>query len=264
MTRSLSVVIILSVVALLSGCIISTTPKDNPVVLLPGQAKTFTIRVLPPLAKYAWYLGGNVVPGATGNSFSYMINDGLLPSDFTIEVRATGLLGTDKYTWNVYYAGTKPPQVSAGFNHTVGLKSDGTVVAVGYNGDGRCNVSDWTGTTQVSAGNGGQTVGLHSDGTVVAVGDNFYGQCNVSDWTGITQISAGAVHTVGLKSDGTVVAVGRNGEGECDVSDWTGITQVSTVGIHTVGLKSDGTVVAVGYNEYGQCNVGGWNLIVSP
>ena len=32
---------------------------------------------------------------------------------------------------------------------------------------------------------GNHTVGLKSDGTVVAVGNNFYGQCNVSGWTDI-------------------------------------------------------------------------------
>ena len=32
---------------------------------------------------------------------------------------------------------------------------------------------------------GAHTVGLKADGTVVAVGDNEYGQCNVSDWTDI-------------------------------------------------------------------------------
>lgn len=29
------------------------------------------------------------------------------------------------------------------------------------------------------------TIGLKSDGTVVAVGDNNYGQCDVSGWHGI-------------------------------------------------------------------------------
>ncbi|MGB2908106.1 MAG: hypothetical protein WBB73_13455, partial [Candidatus Aminicenantaceae bacterium] len=60
-------------------------------------------------------------------------------------------------------------------------------------------------TPQVSAGYY-HTVGLKSDGTVVAVGGNDYGQCDVSGWSGITQVSAGAYHTLGLKSDGTVVA----------------------------------------------------------
>ena len=35
--------------------------------------------------------------------------------------------------------------ISAGNEHTVGLKSDGTVVAVGSNGYGRCDAGDWKG-----------------------------------------------------------------------------------------------------------------------
>ena len=34
--------------------------------------------------------------------------------------------------------------ISAGMYHTVGLKADGTVVAVGDNGKGQCDVSGWT------------------------------------------------------------------------------------------------------------------------
>jgi hypothetical protein len=111
----------------------------------------------------------------------------------------------------------------------------------------------------VAAG-GYHTVGLSSNGTVVAVGYNGYGQCEVGSWTGITQISAGGFHTVGLKSDGTVVAAGLNNDGQCDVGSWTSIVQVAAGSYHTVGLKSDGTVVAVGDNSGGQCNVGGWDL----
>jgi len=151
------------------------------------------------------------------------------------------------------------PVVSAGWLHTVGVKSDGTVVAVGDNSAGQCAVSGWTGIVQVAAG-GAHTVGLKSDGTVVAVGDNDYGQCNVSGWTDIVQVAAGWYHTVGLKSDGTVVAVGYNDYGQCAVGGWTGIVQVAAGGGHTVGVKSDGTVVAVGNNDYGQCNVSGWML----
>ena len=96
MRKALTFFTLITVAALLSGCIISTTPKENPVVLLPGQTQTFTITVFPTPAKYAWYVVGSVVPGAKGNTYAYMIDDVLLPSDFTIEVRATGLLGTDK------------------------------------------------------------------------------------------------------------------------------------------------------------------------
>ena len=152
--------------------------------------------------------------------------------------------------------------ISAGEDHTVGLKSDGTVVAVGDNDDGQCNVSEWTDIVAISAGSS-HTVGLKSDGTVVAVGENDFGKCNVSEWTDIVAISAGEDHTVGLKSDGTVVAVGEKYWSQCDVSEWTDIVAISAGAAHTVGLKFDGTVVAVGWNDYGQCDVSKWTDIVA-
>ncbi len=151
-------------------------------------------------------------------------------------------------------------QVSAGCYHTVGLKSDGTVVATGTNFYGQCNVSGWSGMQQISAGDH-HTVGLKNDGTVVATGWNPDGQCNVSGWSGIKQVSAGVYNTIGLKNDGTVVAIGDNGYGRCDVSGWSGIKKVAAGLYHTVGLKSDGTVVATGDNAEGQCNVSGWSDI---
>ena len=152
--------------------------------------------------------------------------------------------------------------VSVGDDHTVGLKRDGTVVAVGRTYSGRSNVSDWTSIVAVSAGNP-HTVGLKVDGTVVAVGDNDDNQCDVSDWTDIVAVSAGGDHTVGLKKDGTVVAVGDNDDNQCDVSDWTDIVAVSAGNTHTVGLKRDGTVVAAGDNNDDRCNVSGWTDIVA-
>jgi uncharacterized repeat protein (TIGR02543 family) len=151
----------------------------------------------------------------------------------------------------------------AGGGHTVGLTSDGTVVAVGYNNRGQCNVGGWTDITQVTAG-WEHTVGLRSDGTAVAVGSNQHGQCNVGGWTDIIQVFAGGGHTVGLKADGTVVAVGYNNRGQCNVGgrSWTDVIQVAAGWVHTVGLRSDGTVVAMGSNAYGQCNIVGWTNII--
>ena len=53
---------------------------------------------------------------------------------------------------------------------------------------------------------------LKSDGTVVAVGWDKYGQCDVGGWSDIVQVAAGRWHTVGLKSDGRVVALGLGAE----------------------------------------------------
>ena len=158
--------------------------------------------------------------------------------------------------------------ISAQGLHTVGLKADGTVMAVGDNECGQCDIGSWKDIIAVSA-NYDLTVGLKADGTVVAVGDNEYGQCDVSDWKDIAAISAGFGHTVGLKADGTVVAVGSNENmdgnyvGQCNVGNWKDIVAISAGVVHTVGLRSDGTVVAVGDNEYGQCDVSSWKDIIA-
>ena len=54
------------------------------------------------------------------------------------------------------------------------------------------------------------TIGLKSNGTVVAVGWNKHDQCEVKHWRDIVAVATGWCRTIGLKSDGTVVAVGRN------------------------------------------------------
>lgn len=94
------------------------------------------------------------------------------------------------------------------------------------------------------------TVGLRSDGTVIAAGDNTYGQTEVSSWSGVIQVAAGARHTVGLKGDGTVVAAGDNSNGQLNVSDWTDIQMVACSDYDTLGLKADGTVVTTGMHGY--------------
>jgi len=178
-----------------------------------------------------------------------------------VTAASTTITMNDNYSITANFAYT--PMVAAGYSHTVGLKVDGTVVAVGDNSWGQCDVGNWTDIIQIAAG-GLHTVGLKADGTVVAVGDSGDGQCDVGNWMGIIQVAAGGWHTVGVKSDGTVVAVGDNSSGQCDVGGWADIVQVAAGRAHTVGLnKSDGTVVAVGYNyPYGQCDVGGWADIV--
>ena len=90
---------------------------------------------------------------------------------------------TGDYSVTAYFV-EYTPMVAAGGDHTVGLKLDGTVVAVGDNYSEQCNVGNWTDIVQVAA-DGDHTVGVKSDGTVVAVGDNYYGQCDVGGWTNI-------------------------------------------------------------------------------
>jgi len=148
--------------------------------------------------------------------------------------------------------------IAAGYLHTVGLKSDNTVVTAGNGADDR-NIDDWTDIVAVACREE-CTVGLKSDGTVVTAGSNTV---KVNNWMDIVAVAAGAWHTVGLKMDGAVVAKGHNEYGQCDVESWTDIIAVDCGNYHTVGIKLDGSVMATGSNEDGQCNVGSWAHIIT-
>jgi hypothetical protein len=142
--------------------------------------------------------------------------------------------------------------VACGYWHSLGLKSDGTVVGWGNNYWGQCNVpapnADFVGV----AGGGHHSLGLKSDGTIVAWGYNEQGQCDVPapnvDFAGV---AGGMYHSLGLKSDGTIVAWGWNDYGQCNVpAPNADFVAVAGGGGHSLGLKSDGTIVAWGWNDY--------------
>ncbi|MBK7189944.1 MAG: hypothetical protein IPH86_15030 [bacterium] len=62
------------------------------------------------------------------------------------------------------------------------------------------------------------SLGLKADGSIVAWGSNAYGQCDVpSPNAGFVAVSAGGGYSLGLKANGTVAAWGYNVEGQCDV-----------------------------------------------
>ncbi len=97
-------------------------------------------------------------------------------------------------------------QICAG-DGFVGLLEDGTVMAENVVLNYLMNtVEQWSNIVAISAAEE-TIVGLKSDGTVVAVctvaTDN--GQCNVDDWTDIVAIDTDGEVTVGLKADGSVV-----------------------------------------------------------
>lgn len=103
----------------------------------------------------------------------------------------------------------------------------------------------------------GHIVGLRKDGTVVAVGDNDYSQCEVGNWDNIIAISAGDYHTVGLKKDGTVVTTRPSEEqmkklssdSPFRVDDWKEIIAISAGRGFTLGLQSDGSVISTGNTD---------------
>lgn len=168
-------------------------------------------------------------------------------------------------------------QIAGGKDHYAVLLSDGTVRSFGDNSRGQCDTGDWRGITALSAGSN-HTVGLRADGTAVAVGASrrensnrsrsatahlpHANPCAVESWTGLTAVSCGEDVTVGLSAGGTVKAVGNNLYGQCHTDAWRGVVSVATSGNHTVALFGDGHVEAVGRNESGECATEGWSHIV--
>jgi alpha-tubulin suppressor-like RCC1 family protein len=182
-------------------------------------------------------------------------------------------------------SGVQAVSASLAGTHSAIVKSDGTLLTMGYNGRGQLGdltttdrstpVQVMTGVQSVSAG-GYHTLILKTDGTVHACGMNYEGQLgngNTNDSpspvyviSGAQAVSAGAHHTMILLGDGTLLACGSNDVGQLGdgtttdqytpIQVMTGVQAVSAGAYHTMILKTDGTVWACGYNYAGQLGDG--------
>src|SRR3989338_5468335 len=176
--------------------------------------------------------------------------------------------------------------VSAGYYHTIAIKTDWTLWAWGFNnygqlGDGTTTnrssptqIGSGTNWSSVSAG-GYHTVAIKTDGTLWVWGNNGngklgdgtttdrYSPVQIGRGTNWSTVSAGGYHTVAIKTDGTLWVWGNNGNGKLgdgtttdryspvQIGSGTNWSSVSTGGHHTIAIKTDGTLWAWGYNVYG-------------
>jgi murein DD-endopeptidase MepM/ murein hydrolase activator NlpD len=139
-------------------------------------------------------------------------------------------------------------QVSAGWEHTCGVRTDGTLACWGDNTYGQATPPAGT-FTQVSAG-GTDTCGVRTGGTLACWGNNDYGQATPPAGT-FTQVSAGPWHTCGVRTGGTLACWGNNDDGKATPPAGT-FTQVSVAGVHACGVKTNGTLACWGSNYYGE------------
>ena len=190
--------------------------------------------------------------------------------------------------------------MSAGGEHTVGIRADGSLWAWGNRVFGRLghatsagvqptpfrvgNASDWT---AVSAGFE-HTMGIRADGSLWAWGRRAYGRLGAGFvYTGLTNqytplrvgtaydwvaVSAGVQHTMGIRADGSLWAWGSangrigqvGGAGNSpqaqpthfrvgNASDWVA---VSAGYAHNMGIRADGSLWAWGSRQFGRLGEG--------
>lgn len=194
-------------------------------------------------------------------------------------------------------------QLSAGGGHSLGIRTNGTAWAWGYNsngelGDGTIDnrsspvavVGGFT-WTQLSAGIF-HSLGIRSNGTAWSWGKNYYGQLGtnnktsrsspvavVGGFTDWSQLSAGNTHSLGIRANGTAWAWGGGGNGELGTNTYmiSAISPVAVVGGFTdwvqlsagsnsncIGVRANGTAWGWGANGQGQIGNGATTYISSP
>ena len=139
------------------------------------------------------------------------------------------------------------------------------------------------GVTAVAVG-GNHSLFIKSDGSLWAMGGNGYGCLGDGTWVysttqpeeivsnGVVAIAAGYAHSLFVKSDGSLWAMGHNSQGELGDGTFTsnppfgintpeeivssGVIAIAAGYGHSLFLKSDGSLWAMGSNNYGQLGNG--------
>ena len=214
-----------------------------------------TTNLLMPVAQWSW-----IGIGYTSNNYTFYEQ----PADYGFYMLAkpskTMVVpwGDDVYGQCDIWTGiTNAVQVTGGYEFSLALLNNGTVVGWGFNGVSSSELvpAGLSGVTMIASG-WQHNVALLTNGMVTAWGDNFYGEINVpAGLSNVMVISAQALHSLALKTNGTVVAWGYGPEGETTVpTGLTNVTAISAGGEHNL-VVSNGYVIAWGYNGYGQCAV---------
>jgi alpha-tubulin suppressor-like RCC1 family protein len=158
---------------------------------------------------------------------------------------------------NIPPAATNLVAVSAGWQHGLALRADGTLVPWGYDGDGLAVIpSEATNIVALAVGDY-HSLALRADGQVFAWGKNQAGESTVpANATNIVALDGGYTHTLALRADGTVINWGDNTLGQLNIpSSATNVVAIAAGLDHNVALKADGSVVVWGFNQEGETNL---------
>jgi alpha-tubulin suppressor-like RCC1 family protein len=189
-------------------------------------------------------------------------------------------------------AATTVTNIAAGAYHSLFLKFDGSLWAMGDNSYGQLGDGTFTKTNRpkqiVSSGVIGIAGGykhslfIKTDGSLWGMGWNGYGQLGDGSGTtypystnqpeqivpsGVVAIACGFAHSLFLKSDGSLWGMGRNdvgqlGDGTFDSTNRPeqiiagDVVAIAAGYDHSLFLKFDGSLWTMGLNNYGQLGDG--------
>lgn len=118
----------------------------------------------------------------------------------------------------------------------------------------------------------GHVIGLKSDGTLVAIGDDFVPNANaIADLSDVRLLAVGDYHLVAISSDNEITVLGEagtidySGQNEKEKFDnWPGeeIVELSAGQKLTLATTSEGVVYAAGNEKQGQLGANGWTNVM--
>jgi alpha-tubulin suppressor-like RCC1 family protein len=261
-----------------------------------GDSVRFTIKAAgsAPLS-YQWKKGNSNIPGATSDS--YLISHIYYSTDHDAEFSCVvnNGCGIEVASNMAKLTVDAVKMASGGFDHSLILKTDGTLWACGNNqfgeiGDGTTinqftpinilsNVSNICASTDYN-------LIVKNDGTLWAWGTNGYG--NLGDGTDtdrkspvkitadVLSIAASGSTSFIIKNGNSLWAFGDNSSGQFGLGDsavrfcfsptyvLSDVIKIATSGVHSIILKSDGKAFACGLNGQGQLGDGTFIDKVTP
>jgi alpha-tubulin suppressor-like RCC1 family protein len=257
---------------------ITASPIDQ--VALPGSSVIFSATVAGDAPQfYQWQKNGtNLADGAgvSGANTSTLMLANIQMSDFGryrlvvsnaygVAVSAEASLGiVPIVAWgDPAYGETNPPltatnviAIAGGAEHSLALRSDGTVVGWGYNAYGQTTPPAGLTNAVAIAGGVYYSLALKSDGTVIGWGYDGNGRATPPPGlSNVVAIASGGLQSLALKSDGTVVGWGDDSFGQAiPPAGLSNVVAIAAGGMHSMALRSDGTIVDWGDNTYGEGN----------
>jgi alpha-tubulin suppressor-like RCC1 family protein len=157
--------------------------------------------------------------------------------------------GTYKSSPNQVGALTNWSKVASGYNHSIAIKTDGTLWSWGQGSNGKLGLGNTT---------------------------NYSSPKQVGALTTWLNISAGYQHSIAIKTDGTLWSWGQGGSMQLGLGDATNRSSPVQVGalttwskiscgtFHALATKTDGTLWSWGSNDQGQLGLGNITNRSSP